>query len=288
MKKLLFFLAVILLLGIFGYSGWQLFAYYSAGAETQDTYNQLLALKEQVPVETAPDIPLETAPDIPAEDTPLPQTPARPQIPAGTVSVTHPETGQIHHVLPEFRELWLLNPDLVGWISIEGTKIDYPVVQSAVNQADYYLKRDFYGKRASRGCIYAREQCDILKPSDNITIYGHRMNDYTMFGDLGKFKRQSFWEDHRYVRFDSLWERGTYEIIAVFQTQAVGEDSFSYHAFVDAADEGEFDAFWARCKELALFDTGLEARFGDKLITLSTCDYHEDNGRLVVVAKRIN
>lgn len=282
MKKLIFFLAVILLLGVFGYSGWQLFAYYSAGAQTQDTYNELLALKEQTPAT----LPGETVPE--ATEAPVPGAPARPRIPAGTVSVTHPQTGQIHHVLPEFKELWLLNPDLVGWISIEGTKIDYPVVQSAPNKADYYLKRDFYGKKASRGCIYAREQCDILKPSDNITIYGHRMNDYTMFGDLGRFKRQSYWEEHRYVRFDSLWERHTYEIIAVFQTQAGGDDYFPYHTFVDAADAAEFDAFWAKCQELALFDTGLEAEFGDKLITLSTCDYHEDNGRLVVVAKRID
>lgn len=283
MKKWIFLLAVVLLLGVFGYSGYQLLSYYTASAESQSTYDDLLALKGEIP----PATPTTAAPEVQPEAPTAPEGPAEPRIPAGTVAVTHPETGEIHHVLPEFQELWLLNPDLVGWISVEGTHIDYPVVQSAANQADYYLKRDFYGKRSSHGCIYAREQCDILKPSDNITIYGHRMNDLTMFGDLGKFKRQSFWEEHRYVRFDSLWERGTYEIIAVFQTQAAGEDYFSYHTFVDAADEAEFREFWERCKALALFDTGLEAKFGDKLITLSTCDYHEDNGRLVVVAKRI-
>ena len=282
MKKLIFALAVLVLLGVFGYSGYQLFRYYAAGAESQDTYNELLALKDQAkPSPTAP------RPTQPEAHPDTPEDPTAPTIPAGTVALVHPETGEQAYVLPEFQELWLLNPDFAGWITVEGTHIDYPVVQSPVNKADYYLKRDFHGKRTSRGCIYAREQCDLLLPSDNITIYGHRMNDGTMFGDLGKYKRQSFWEDHRYVRFDTLWARNTYEIIAVFQTQAAGEDFFSYHTFVDAEDAAEFDAFWNRCKELALYDTGLDAQFGDKLITLSTCDYHEDNGRLVVVAKRI-
>ena len=283
MKKLIFALAILALLGVFGYSGWQLLSYYSASAESQSTYEELLALKEQV--SPAPTVPQPTeSEEIPA----APEDPTAPTAPAGTVALVHPETGEEAWVLPEFQELWLLNPDFVGWISIEGTRVDYPVVQSPINKADYYLKRDFYGKRSSRGCIYAREQCDILAPSDNITLYGHRMNDYTMFGELGKYKRRSFWEDHRYVQFDSLWERGTYEIIAVFQTQAVGKDSFSYHTFVNAETAAEFDAFWARCQELALFDTGLNAEFGDKLLTLSTCDYQDENGRLVVVAKRIN
>lgn len=285
MKKLIFALAVLVLLGVFGYSGYQLLSYYAAGAESQDTYNDLLALKEHA--QPDPAVPQPTQPQAQPENPDSPTEPAQPMPPAGTVALVHPETGEQAHVLPEFQELWLLNPDFVGWITIDGTHIDYPVVQSAVNKADYYLKRDFHGKRTSRGCIYAREQCDLLLPSDNITIYGHRMNDGTMFGDLGKYKRQSFWEDHRYVRFDTLWERGIYEIIAVFQTQAAGDDFFAYHAFVDAEDAAEFDAFWARCQELALYDTGLDAQFGDKLITLSTCDYQADNGRLVVVAKRI-
>ena len=207
--------------------------------------------------------------------------------PAGTVALVHPETGEQAHVLPEFQELWLLNPDFVGWITIDGTHIDYPVVQSAVNKADYYLKRDFYGKRTERGCIYAREQCDLLLPSDNITIYGHRMNDGTMFGDLGKYKRQSFWEDHRYVRFDTLWERGIYEIIAVFQTQAAGDDFFAYHTFVDAASESEFYWFINNCGRLRYYDTGVEVNYGDSFITLSTCEYSQANGRLVLVAKLI-
>lgn len=284
MKKLIYVLAVLVLAGIFCYSGWQVLDYYGASAESEEAYDQLLTMKEQAipPRKPRPEPTVPAGPAIPEQT-----LPTEPQIPDDLVAVSHPQTGESVYMLPEYQDLFTLNPDLVGWISIEGTKVNYPVVQSPTSRTDYYLKRDFYGKSNSRGCIYAREVCDIWKPSDNITIYGHRMNDFSMFGDLGKFKKESFWEDHRCIRFDTLQAYHTYEILAVFQIQAGNADSFDYHLFVDAADAAEFDAFVARCKRLALYDTGVQAQYGDKLITLSTCDYHEDNGRLVVVAKRV-
>ena len=107
MKKWIFLLAVVLLLGVFGYSGYQLLSYYTASAESQSTYDDLLALKGEIP----PATPTTAAPEVQPEAPTAPEGPAEPRIPAGTVAVTHPETGEIHHVLPEFQELWLLNPD---------------------------------------------------------------------------------------------------------------------------------------------------------------------------------
>ena len=110
------------------------------------------------------------------------------------ISLSHPETGDVVHMLPQYKELFLRNSDIIGWIAIEGTKIDYPVVQRKQTQ-DYYIHRNFYREYASRGCIYAREECDVMKPSDNVVLYGHMMKDATMFADLNGYKYEKFWKE---------------------------------------------------------------------------------------------
>ena len=130
----------------------------------------------------------------------------------------------------------------------------------------------------------------MQKPSDNIIIYGHHMNDGSMFAGLMKYKEQSFWEEHKTISFDTLTDRCEYEVVAVFKTVVYTDsaESFRYYQFTDAENEAEFDEYIAKCKELALYDTGISAEYGDKLITLSTCEYSRNNGRLVVVAKRVD
>jgi sortase B len=157
------------------------------------------------------------------------------------------------------------------------------------NELNYYLYRDFYKKWSNGGSLYIREACDVQTPTDNVTIYGHNMkNSGTMFHQLLDYTEKEFWQEHRYIRFDTLSERHTYEIIATFKTSANAGEGFPYHLFINAENEAEFDAFVKTCKELAFYDTGVSASYGDKLITLSTCEYTLDNGRLVVVAKRID
>ena len=109
-----------------------------------------------------------------------------------------------------------------------------------------------------------------------------------MFNALNGYTRKAFWEEHRYIQFDTLTEHHTYEIIAVFKTSANMGEGFLYYKFVDAANQEEFNKFVGTCKELAFYNTGVTAEYGDKLITLSTCEYTLNNGRLVVVAKRLN
>lgn len=180
-----------------------------------------------------------------------------------------------------------MNTDLVGWIQIPDTNINYPVMQSTVVK-NYYLYVNFKNEYSNHGSIYVREECDVTKPSDNVTIYGHHTSVGTMFGNLDKFVDKNFWEEHKTFTFDTLTEYHTYEIIAVFRTSANIGEGFAYHHFVDAANEAEFDEFVATCKSLAYYDTGLTAEYGDKLICLSTCEYTLNNGRLVVLAKRIS
>ena len=177
------------------------------------------------------------------------------------------------------------NSDFVGWISIEGTNIDYPVMQT-VDNPNYYLKHSFEKQYSDYGVPYVQENCDLAL-SDNCVIYGHHMNNGTMFADLCKYESEDFYQEHKTIRFDTLSGFGEYEIVAVFKTAAYSEQGFKYYHFVNADSAEDFDAFIAKCKELALYDTGVTAEYGDRLITLSTCEYSRQNGRMVVVAKKI-
>ncbi len=205
-------------------------------------------------------------------------------------STTPPEGGEADEVvmLPEYAELYEQNADLVGWICIEDTKINYPVMQS-ISEPNFYLKHGFDKGYTDYGCPYVGENCDVFEPSDNLIIYGHHMKNGSMFSDLEKFKKKDFWEEHKTFSFNTLYEKQTYEVIAVFKTVVYTDsvNEFKYFQFSDAETPEQFDEYIAKCKEKALYDTGVTAEYGDKLITLSTCEYSNANGRLVLVAKRI-
>ena len=177
------------------------------------------------------------------------------------------------------------NSDFVGWVNIDGTNINYPVMQT-IDNPNFYLKRGFEKQYSNYGVPYVQENC-ALGISDNVVIYGHHMNNGSMFADLCKYEREDFYKEHPTIHFDTLSSLGEYEIVAVFKTVAYSEDGFKYYHFVDAEDETAFDAFISQCKALALYDTGVSAKYGDKLLTLSTCEYSCTNGRMVVVAKLI-
>ena len=189
-------------------------------------------------------------------------------------------------ILPEYGELFLQNPDMVGWIKIEGTNINYPVMQTP-NEPNFYLKHNFEKEYSDLGTPYVQEDCDIAA-SDNLVIYGHHIKGQKMFGALEEYKSQSFYEEHKTVQFDTLTQHNEYEVIAVFKTVAYSSEGFRYYDFVNAENEDEFNAYVGKCKELALYDTGVTAEYGDRLITLSTCEYSAQNGRLVVVAKKVD
>ena len=184
-----------------------------------------------------------------------------------------------------FESLFSENSDMVGWIFIEGTGVNYPVMQTR-NNPNYYLKRNFNKEYSDLGVPYVQENCD-LATSDNIIIYGHHIKGGKMFGSLDKFTSKNFYEKHKMIQFNTLNEQREYQIIAVFKTVAYSASGFRYYDFVNAEDEADFNAYVSRCKELALYDTGVTAKYGDKLLTLSTCKRFAENGRLVVVAKKI-
>lgn len=199
-----------------------------------------------------------------------------------------PEIALQSSVQQSNRNLYLENSDMVGWIQIEGTGIDYPVMRTPADP-NYYLKHDFEKHYTDYGCPFMQADCDVLCPSDNLIIYGHNMKDGSMFADLAKYRSKDFWQAHKTVWFDTALGSCAYEIFAVIHTtvQADAADAFPFYRFVNAASPEEFADYVSACKARALYDTGISAEYGDKLLTLSTCDNITDNGRWLVIAKRI-
>ena len=216
-------------------------------------------------------------------------------VPSETVTITAEnvasETNQFTEpkkISPyeKYASVYEKNSDLVGWINIDDTGINYPVMQTK-EDPDFYLKHGFDKSHSDYGVPYLQWDCDALT-SDNLVIYGHNMKNGTMFSDLEKYADESFFSEHRYIRFDTLSDYGTYEIFAVFRTVAYSEDGFKYYGFVNFDDAEDFNGYVEKCKELSLYDTRVSAVYGDKLLTLSTCEYTRTNGRFVVVAKLVN
>lgn len=184
-----------------------------------------------------------------------------------------------------YEDVYAKNDDMIGWITIPETNIDYPVMQT-VDSPDFYLDHGFDRQKSAYGTLYVQENCSILN-SDNLIIYGHNMKDGKMFSELCLYKDKVFFDDHRIIYFDTLDVFGTYEIICVFRTEVYKDGCFKYYNFVNARNEDDFNSFMAKCDALKLYDTGVSAEYGDRLITLSTCDPYAKNGRMVVVAKQI-
>ena len=288
MKKAIYYCLILVLACVFLFSAWNLGSYYLGAAENDRLNDTLLQEMEQAKQEPQPTVYITLPePEKPTDPTdPAVTDPTQPADPdSPTLPTVPPEQG--HVILPEYAKLYLRNNDLVGWITIEGTNINYPVMQSPAEQ-NYYLYKNFDGEYSVRGSIYADEDCDVFTPSDNVVLYGHHMQDGSMFSALNNFDAKSYWQERKYITFNTLLERHTYEIIAVFKTSASVGEGFRYHQFINAETEEEFNDFVATCKRLAFYDTGVSAEYGDKLITLSTCEYTLTNGRLVVVAKRVD
>ncbi len=190
-------------------------------------------------------------------------------------------------VLEKYEDLYNSNKSLIGWIEIADTNIDYPVMQTVNNE--YYLNHNFNQEQDRNGCIFLDCNCSIYPRSTNLIIYGHHMKSGKMFGTLNKLEDESFYKDHPYIYFDTIYEEGVYQICYVFRDRVRTNDDvgFKYYEFYNAYTKEEFDSYMQEMKDASLYDTGVDANYGDVLITLSTCDYVQNNGRFVVVAKRI-
>lgn len=186
------------------------------------------------------------------------------------------------------KELQKENTDIVGWIEISGTNINYPVLQGEDN--DYYLKHNYKHEYISTGSIFLDKDYDFNKPSDNLLIYGHRNKVGLMFDELIKYKDESFYKEHKTIRFTTEKSDDTYEVMSVFYSRVYYTDEtnvFRYYNFVNAKNGLDYAEFVKNAKESSLYDTGVTAIYGNQLMTLSTCDYSQQNGRFAVIAKKV-
>jgi len=183
----------------------------------------------------------------------------------------------------KYGALFEQNQDFIGWISIDGTNINYPVMQTLDNP-DYYLRHSFEKIWSDYGVPYIDEAC-IMGISNNVVIYGHHMNDGSMFAELCNYTDEDFWREHPTIRFDTLSSFGEYEIVAVFKFNT-NKETFKYNEWTNM-NEAEFSEYMEEVHARQLYDTGIDAEYGDQLLTLSTCEYTYKNGRLVVVAKKV-
>lgn len=182
-----------------------------------------------------------------------------------------------------YKALTESNSDFIGWISIYGTQVNYPVMQSK-GTPNYYLNHSFEKEYSRFGVPYLDSDC-VIGQSNNLIVYGHHMKDGSMFADLVKYADPEFWLEHQYIEFNTIDAKGRYKVVAVFAYDTNNEE-FNYTYFTDM-NEIEFDEYVCEVGRRSAYGSEVDAEYGDELLTLSTCEYTHVNGRFVVVAKRV-
>ena len=188
----------------------------------------------------------------------------------------------------ELEELKKENEEIIGWLEIEDTKINYPVVQTTDN--DFYLTHNYKKEKSSAGSLFLDKDFDLENGSSNYLIYGHRSTRGLMFEDLMKYAKKDFYKEHTKIKFTTEKEDAIYEILAVFYSRVYYKNEknvFRYYFFVNAETEKEFNDYVTNAKKASIYDTGVTAEYGDQLLTLSTCEYSQEDGRFAIVAKKI-
>lgn len=188
----------------------------------------------------------------------------------------------------QLKELQKENSDIVGWLEIEKTGINYPVLQT--NNNDYYLTHTYKKENSKNGSIFLDKDYNFSIPSSNLLIYGHNNKNGKMFEELLNYENEEYYKEHPNIKFTTEKLDSTFEIIAVFKSRVYYKDEtnvFRYYYFINAKNEEEYNYYIEECKKASLYNIGISAKYGDQLLTLSTCDYSTANGRFVVVAKKI-
>lgn len=189
-------------------------------------------------------------------------------------------------ILPQYQTLYEQNPNLWGWIKIDETSLSYPVMYTP-EDSEYYLSRDFAGNPSASGVPFLAGEC--TEDCGNYIIYGHNMKNGKMFAPIVSYAKEDFYKEHPVILLDTLYEHRSYSVIAAFYSKAYYQEDtnvFRYYQYTDLRNPETFDEYIKQVKEAAIYETDTDVQFGDELLTLSTCSYHSDNGRFVVVAKK--
>ena len=241
---------------LFLFSGIMLCRQYADEQQSAEAFEQIAALVETEPAPA----------DTPPETEPLPELTA----------------------FEKYRAVQEQNSDFLGWLSILGTNIDYPVMQT-VDEPNFYLKRGFDKQYSDYGVPYLDEKTTIgaNAQSNNLIVYGHNMKTGTIFGCLTEYKKAAYYQEHPYIEFDTLYGDAKYEVFAAFAIDVVQDTSFVYNQYVDM-DEDTYNDYVAEVIRRSDVDSGIRPEYGEQLLTLSTCEYSSANGRYVVVARKVS
>lgn len=273
-RRILFTTLIVLGIGCVAAAGGILLFRHLRDKQSQETLEALRSSAENYSQTEAPfsEDPEDTAPTPqPAQSTPEPSA-----TPAPT-----PEP-----VENPYQDSFLANEDMAAWLVVPDTRIDYPVMWTPRDE-NYYLRRGFDGGSDQNGCLILDTDSCVDPITTNLIIHGHNMKSGAMFGELDKYKEESYFEEHREMLLYTEKGVHTYEVIAVFPSQVYlkTDQVFKFYQFFQADTQEEFDDFYNNIMALSLYDTGVTAEFGDRFLTLSTCSYHVDHGRFVVVAR---
>lgn len=264
-KKSIIVPCIILVIGLIAMaiSGYYLYSYYSERIRSENTFEDL---RDDIIDEA------EIRKPVVRRD------------PIDVTKEDDPNKHEIRH--SKYDKLLENNPNFVGWINVPGADIDYPVMQTKDNEQKY-LHLDFNGRWTYEGTPFCSANSDLARPSDNIIIYGHNMKYGAMFHNLTKYENKDFYTDHNIFYFDSIYRSGTYEIIGVVKTD-INNGSYQYWNTTDCNAE-EFYDYVKYIKDNSLYKIKAldNVEYGDMLVTLSTCEYHTYNGRLIVIGKMI-
>lgn len=196
---------------------------------------------------------------------------------------------QITERMEQVKELKKENEDIIGWLEIKDTNINYPILQGTDNE--FYLTHNYKKEKVTGGSLFLDKDYDFGVPSSNLLIYGHRNKKGIMFEDLLKYKDEQFYKEHSRIRFTTTEDDFGYEIISVFYSKVYYQDEkdvFRYYYFINAETEADYNNYVAESKKVSLYDTGKTATYGEQLLTLSTCEYSQEDGRFVIVARKVN
>ena len=206
-------------------------------------------------------------------------------------------------ILPSFKKLLEINPDTVGYIKIDGTLVDYPVVKGTDN--DYYLTHDFYKNESRSGTVMMdyRNKVTADGHSDNLVLYGHNMAVGTFFAPLNEYWRtmydsydepsKSFYKEHPVIRFDTLYEQAEWKVFGfgIFNVAESRGEVYEYNQKLDFTSEDDFNDYIINIMDRSDIFTDVDLKYGDDILTLSTCCWpYEGSGdtvRLAIFARKI-
>lgn len=178
------------------------------------------------------------------------------------------------------------NPECVAVVTVPGTTINYPVMQTDREEGIYYLRRNFKEEHETGGTPFLDVRCSLERPDENLIVYGHNMRNLTMFGTLKQYAQKKYYEEHPVFYLDYGQENVEYEICAVLKLDLGKQEDIWFYEQIHWTEEGEEQAFMDYITQRSLYSAKVKPEPGDRFVTLSTCSYHADGGRLAVVGRQ--